>query len=1115
MKLAAVLLTVIAVCPVFGQTGSATLSGSVTDPSGAAVVNAEVRLLNVETNSAQTTRTNASGVYVFTALPPGRYQLTSKSDGFKVVVSDGLILHVQDTATVNLRMEIGSAGESITVSADSMLINTQDASVGTVVERQIVENMPLNGRSFQGLITLTPGVNTVAAGANTPGQFVVNGQRSDTNYFTVDGVSANVAAPVLGAINANGAGATPSTTAGGGFNNMVSIDAMQEFRISTSTFAPEYGRTPGAQVSLSSRSGTNTFHGDAFEYLRNTVLDANDWFLNAQGKPRGIVRQNDFGGVVGGPVVKNKLFFFASYEGLRLAAPSPSIKAVPTQQARTLAASMNDNGVIGYMAQFLNAYPLPDGNLSTPCTSATTCVGTYTATLPGTASLDGTSIRADYGVNDRNKLFGRYSHSPSNTTSASSVFATSIRAGNDVYTAGWSDALGGSMNNDLRFNFTHTTFVLVKNPLNFKGDLSTIFPAGYAQPPSSYRLSQMSIQLQGFPGGIDSFQMALANANNGNDQINVIETFSYLRGSHLLKFGADFRQLNPSIDQSNFNWNNQFTGTNNCPGGTPAYICGLANLSNIQHNVPQNFRFREFSFFVQDSWKLNNRLTLTYGLRYEINPAAESINGHPGFSLDSRGFNLNDLSNFKLNPFGSAIYATRWHNVAPRVGIAYQLSASQNWGRVVRAGYGIFYDTGHQVFALVTNPYSARTNNLTLGPPTVPLPVSLSNAQFVTPPDANLTLPINGQSDFLVDPTFNLPYVHQTNFSVEQQLGARQSLTVSYIGAFGKGLIGQVVIPPNKGNPNVLGAGGIGDTLNIYGNYSSSDYNALQVKFQRQFSHGFGALGTYTWSHSLDDASTNVSTNISGGSPVSLPTTAMVASAAPFALLRGNSDFDVRHSVGVSIVYEIPTFSQNTLVQAIFRNWSIDPIYHYQAGVPIDVIANSNGTLGGLSSLIQRPQLISGVPVELSCPGCPGGKAINTAPVTAAAAAAAGCAAPTATNAKGAFCTPLNLATQAISGNVGRNVLRGFPLGELDFSLHRDFPFTESIRLRFQADAFSVFNHPNFGPPVANMFSSLFGVATSMANTNLGAAATAGAGFNPLFNTGGPRNFQFALKLYF
>ncbi len=671
----------------FAQSSAATLSGTVTDPSGAAIVNAAVKLVNTETNVSQATITNHSGVYVFPTLSPAHYDLMCSSPGFREYSVKGIVLHVQDNVTLNVKLEVGSTSDTITVSADAVLLNTLDATVGAVVDRHIVENMPLNGRRFQGLITLTPGVSTIAAGSNAPGQFVANGQRSDSNYFTVDGVSANVAAPILGSINANGTGSTPTTTAGGGFNGMVSIDALQEFRISTSSFAPEFGRTPGAQVALTTRSGTNAYHGDVFEYLRNTDLDANDWFLNAQGKPRGVVRQNDFGAVVGGPIKKDKLFFFASYEGLRLTAPSPAVKPVPTQAARALAASTNDNGVMGYMAQFLNAYPLPDGNPSTPCTSATTCVANYTATEQGTSNLDAYSGRLDYAINSKMTLFGRYSHSPSSTTSATTVALTGLQAQNDVYTSGFLYSISPSVNNDLRFNFTHTTFVIEKNPLRLLRQPPQHFPHRLCPTSLKLRPQPDVDSVRQFRGGVDTFVLAPANANNGNDQINITEALSYVRGKHALKFGADWRQLNPSYDQSNFNWNNSFTGTNNCPGGTPAYICGLANLSNIQHNVPQHFQFREYPFFAQDTWKTSSKLTLTYGLRWEINPAGASTNGHPGFSVSDTNFNLNNLSNFTLNPFGAPIYPTRWRNISPRIGAAYQLSDNPSWGRVLRVGW--------------------------------------------------------------------------------------------------------------------------------------------------------------------------------------------------------------------------------------------------------------------------------------------------------------------------------------------------------------------------------------------------------------------------------------------
>ena len=1133
-------------CPVFAQ-DAATLSGTATDPSGAVLAVAAVQLVNMDTNVAQTTQTNRAGLYSFANVPPGRYRLSVKHPGFKESIKTELVLHVGDTVAENFAMEIGAATESVSVSAETVSVNTEDATVGTVIERKVIENMPLNGRSFQGLITLSPGIATVAvaAGSASTGQFVVNGQRSDTSYFSVDGVSANVGAPIAGSLQSNGTGSTPSNSATGGFNNMVSVDALQEFRVSTSSFAPEFGRTPGGQISIVSRGGTNSFHGDVFEYFRNTVLDANDWFLNAAGKSRGVVQQNDFGGVVGGPIKRNKLFFFASYEGLRLQAPSPAVKLVPTQAARTLAAATTLGGVTGFMAQFANAYPLPDGNPSSPCTTFANCAANYTASFPGKSVLDATSGRIDYSINARMTLFGRYSHGPSSLASDNSVNRTTLDNVNDVYTAGLTWVLSNSMNNDLRFNFTHTSLVKGVNPIRFTGSLSTIFPSGFAQPPSEYLSNpgRMAIQIGGLP--TDTFILSPAQAYNGNDQINIADTFGWTKGSHRLRIGGDYRELNPAVDQVNYNENNQFGQTttalpgfpsvaNVCPAGSlpagssttiPGYLCGQATLSNLQHNFVQHFRYRQLSFFAQDTWKVTRRLTLTYGARWEINPAFQWTSDNPGFSIKSSTFNLSNLTAIAINSLGTPAFETTYGNFAPRVGIAYQVSDSVRWGRVVRLGYGIFYDTGSQVGNNLSNPFNARFNNIGSGAniSTINYPRTAANALFVTPPSPRLTLPVsNGGQDNLVDPNFKLPYVHQFNVTVEQQLGGKQSLTTSYVGAVGRRLIGALVYPAGAGNPatfaqiNPLTGIATPDSLAIAGNFSTSDYHSLQAKFQRQFSRGLAAIASYTWSHSLDDASVN------GLGTSTLPTAGRLASGLPNALLRANSDFDIRHNLALSMVFDLPS-PTNRFAKALLGYWSFDPIYHYQTAAPFDVLTGVTGAIGG-TAYAQRPNLIPGVPVYVygtDCAalyggrGCPGGLGLNIAPVTAAVAASAGCAAPTATNAKGAFCTPLAVGGQAVSGGLGRNVLRSYPLQELDFSVHRDFPIHESVRLRFQGDMFNVFNHPSFGGLGGTLNGTTFGSTTLMANSSLGANISGGSGFNPIFNTGGPRNFQFALKLYF
>jgi hypothetical protein len=1141
------LLVLIAVgTPLFAQAAAATLSGTVTDSSNALMAGVSVQLTNADTNVSQTAQTNQAGLYTFASVPPGRYEITVKHAGFKAALRKDLILHVGDDVAQDFSLEVGVVTETITVSGQGTPINTENATVGTVVERQVIANMPLNGRSFQGLITLVPGVATVAANTTATAQFVVNGQRSDTSYFSVDGVSANVAAPPGGTLSANGTGSTPSTSATGGYNNMVSIDALQEFRMSTSSFAPEFGRTPGGQISMASRSGTNAFHGDGFDYFRNTVLDANDWFLNAASKARGVVQENDFGGVVGGPVVKNRLFFFASYEGLRLQAPSPAVKKVPSQAARVLATAANSGGVTGYMAQFANSYPLPDGNPSTPCTSFATCALNYSASFPGKSVIDNTSIRGDYSINKRMTLFGRYAHSPSSLATDSSVNRSTFSFGTDTYTAGWTWILSNTANNDLRFNFTHSTLLRGSVPLQYGGGYSSIFPSGYAAPSSSFLSSpnSMAIGIGGLP--TDGFLLSPALSNNGNDQRNITDSFGWVKGSHRFKFGMDWRQLDPAYDQVNFNWNNSFAQTttaltgfpsvqNVCatsvlPAGSgttvPGYICGQATLSNIQHNFVQHFRYQQYSSHAQDTWKVSRRLTLTYGVRWEVNPAFQYRSNNPGFSIQASSFNRSDLSKININPFGTPVYATTWGNFAPRVGLAWQLSDNPNWGRVLRAGYGIFYDTGAQVAIALSNPFNGRFNNQGSGAiaPTIQFPITTANAIYVTPPTPKLTLPVsNGGNDILVDPNFKLPYVHQFNFAVEQQIGTQQSITAGYVGALGRRLMGSLLYPAGASNISVFAQidpiTGVAtpDSLQIYGNYSFSDYHALQTKFQRQFATGLSALISYTWSHSIDDASVN-----HFGANIVLPTPSTLAGGRPIALLRGNSDFDIRHLVAFSVVYDIPS-PKGGMAPTFFGHWSIDPIFHYQTAAPIDILTGVSGSIGG-TGYAQRPNLIPGVPVYVhgsDCAaqnggqGCPGDLQFNIAPVSASAAASAGCLAPTATNAKGAFCSPLPVGSQTVSGNLGRNVLRGFPIGELDFSMHRDFPIHESIHLRFQADMFNVFNHPNFGAPGGTVNSPTFGATTQMANSSLGAGNSGGAGFNPIFNTGGPRNFQFALKLFF
>jgi hypothetical protein len=1135
---------------------SASVSGRVTDGTASAVPGAEVEIKDVDTGFSQTTKTNGDGFYSFPALKPGRYLMTVRKQSFEIVSVTGIILNVQEKVSHSFVLKVGSVAETVTVTAQTNHVNTTDGTVSTVIEREMVENMPLNGRSFQSLLELTPGINPavpgpVNGGVNQQGQFTVNGQRGDANYFTVDGVSANTGSSAGNFIGQGGSGSLPGTTALGGFNSLVSIDALQEFRVSTSSFAPENGRTPGGQVSLVTRSGTNSFHGDVFDYLRNTAFNANDWFLNSANKPRSAEHQNDFGGVFGGPVVKDKLFFFLSYEGLRLTNPQPALIETFTSNARTQAASAANgtSGYTGYMAQILNAYPLPDGNPATTCVrdpmsvlGISGCTAPFTGAFPNTSQVDSGSARIDYALNTKMTLFGRYVHAPSSTFangSSSSINGTGVTLDSDSGTIGLT-----SINSDLRFNYSHSTLLLTQPAPSFTGNLSTLFPAGFAQP-TGYSLSNMQLSFQ-FLGVVPQLNIAQTAVDSAQGQFDLVDTLSMVKGAHTLKFGGDFRLTDPNLNVAPYSLNAIFYqsfGSPSCNSGPPVFppppsppqfICGKASSTIIQRNSVQDFRFQNWSFFFQDAWKIAPRLTLTYGARYEVNPPPYSTNGKPFFALtnwDPVQCSTVPASlppgttfcNVGIAPLGTAPYPTTWTNVAPRIGVAYQLSQNPNWSRVLRAGFGIFYDTGSDAAAGTAGPFSPVTSFPPPGfPQSLQFPVSSANAQYVTPPAVQTNIGPTPDSQynnaaFAVVPDLKLPRTYEFNASIQQAVGSNQSFTLSYIGALGRDLIGDVPIFPINllnGMLTIPVSPTFKNNLVVYGNYATSDYHALQGLFQRQFSHGLGATGSYTWSHSIDDAS-----NFNPGR-----TTAAVF---PLSIFRSSSDFDIRQTFTASLVYDIPTpFKDSKIASAILGHWSVDPIYHFQTSPPVDVFYSSNfdGNLLGYS----RPSFVTGIPLYVYGAQYPGGKAFNSAPLinfdngTGVFPYPQCMPSPDSSTPVGAgpFCqsnaTPVSPGHVMTAPSIGRNFLRGFPLQQLDLDFHRDLPFGERVHIRFEGDFFNVFNHPNFASPNNIITGQDFGRSTAMLSSSFGTGnAATGGGYNSLYSVGGPRSVQLALKILF
>lgn len=517
----------------FSQTDGARISGRLTDPTGAVIVGALCKITNLETNVSTTTLTNEEGIYVIPDLRPATYQLTIQKEGFRTVIQPSLQLYVQDAVNENFRLALGSVSETSTVVGIEPLLQNVSAAVSTVVDDKFVHNIPLNGRSFQSLIALTPGVVFVSADIGA-GQFGVNGQRSNSNYFTVDGVSANFGSSGNG-LGQQMSGSTPALTSGGGTNALISVDAIQEFRIQTSSYAPEFGRSNGAQISIVTKSGSNQFHGTAFDYVRNDLFDARNWF-NRSPDPKPPLRQNDFGGTLGGPLCKNKTFFFFSYEGLRLLQPQTSTGLFYTESARAAVAPA--------YAPFVNAFPVPKQRPPTDptCDNIThPCLAPLTVAYSNPATVDATSIRIDHNLKKKITVFGRYNHSPTHDAFRQWEELSNDYANTDMVTAGAAFTLSADKLNDFRANWSRNTGTTIYTITDFHGGVappdSVVFPSS-----TPFRFATSQAHFYPPDGTMDFREGTIAALSE--KQLNFVDTFSWTVGSHQLKFGADYRRIN-------------------------------------------------------------------------------------------------------------------------------------------------------------------------------------------------------------------------------------------------------------------------------------------------------------------------------------------------------------------------------------------------------------------------------------------------------------------------------------------------------------------------------------------------------------------------------------------
>ena len=1053
-----VVLSLLVVAPVLGQTHRASLRGTIYDRSNALVQNATITLTSVATGEARTTTSNDEGEYAIASLPAGVYQLSVESSGF-MKFTLRIELLVNQVQRQDVKLEVSGATDVVKVDAPFEAPLKKDSpSLGTVIENRQVTGLPLDGRNFYELSLLVPGAVPPAQGSagSVRGDFAfsVNGAREDSNNFLLDGVY-NLD-PKL-----NTFGVRPS------------VDAIREFEMLTSTYDASFGRNPGAQINVISKSGSNDFHGSLFEFHRNAALDARNFFAPAsEPKPKYI--RNQFGGAVGGPIVRNRTFFFADYEGTRSREGITRITNVPTAEERVGNFSHSvfgfpdmpfsdlpfDNGIIPSF--FINPvgraiaalYPLPNRNVP---------FQNFVSSPTQRDDNDSFDARVDHRLTDKADLTFRYSFGDRDLFEPFTGPSFSLVPGFGDTVKRRSQNAMGALTLVLTPNLVNETRVAFSRVAASVTQEASVLNSAVGLPAISPRERDLGLSFITVTG----FSPLGDEGNNPQNSVTnvyqLLNNSSYVHGEHLIKFGIDFRfsQQNAFRDVES-RGRLQFSPFGQITGNALAdLLIGFPLLTSVARvDNPQQIRSESYNFYVNDSFRVTPRLTLVGGLRYEYNS--------PPVDKEDRA-TIYDVATRSLVPVGTngvprSGFEPDRNNFAPRVGFAWTIGEDQ--ATVLRGGYGVYYDQSPLAPAealYFNSPFF--DNNIFFSLPGLPLTLSNPFPSFFPFPLPDSALAI--QRDLRTG------YMQHWNFNVERQIGAKSVLEVAYVGSKGTKLLTARDI--NQPQPSVLPPGlpivprpnPQFDDINLLESRANSNYNALQARFQQRLARGFSTLASYTWSKSIDDASNFFS---SAGDP-NFPQNSYNVAAE-----RGRSNFDVRHRLSVSYSYALPFgkgrqyLTNDGWLSTVVSGWETYGIVTVQSGRPFTVALlpeiDNSGT--GRSILgfgaNDRPNLV-GNP-ELSNPTT--GQWFNTA----------------------AFAFP----APGTFGNAGRNILDGPGYQTVNVSLLKNTVLSERLTLQFRAEAFNLFNHPNFNLPDNFLGSPTFGLITSARD---------------------PRHIQFGLKLLF
>lgn len=989
-----------------GQSFRGGIRGSILDAHSLPVAGAKVTARNLGTSETREVTSDSDGTYLFLELPAGEYEVSSIAPGFQEATAPRVTVNVGAETVVDIALaKPTEKQESIVVTENIPLMDTTSTTLSQVVDRRLVQELPLNGRDFTKLVSLSPGVTVegsgVAGSEKGFGQFNINGNRDRSNNYTLDGTDNNDPWFNNSALNQVGITGAPAT--------LLPLDAIQEFNLQ-SNFPAEYGRNSGSVVNIVTRSGTNSFHGSLYEYFRNSYFDARNYF-NTKPNPKSPFNNNNFGGSLGGPVFRDKTFFFFAYEGQRERAGSDFAFIVPTsaQIAKARATALAAMPTI-------NPVPLDKLLAFFPATS----VGTVPGVVKDKNDSDNLIVKVDHKLSSIHSFAARYAFgndsqifpfggvTGSGSGSRLPAFAQRSPTRVQVFSASWLSVFSPNHLNEVRFGYTRFR--------NSFGSLDDKFdPASIGLNIGTGKLGVPEIDFGGFIENLGATAFSVPRARVSQN-FQALDNFTLIHGTHAIKFGGEFRRA--AVDAFNDNLERGLIGflpSNADPDPVVDVLInfyeGNATCGNCFTTANSGLTRRTtytkgLSFFAQDDVRVRPNITLNLGMRWEyFGPLSEKNNL------------LTNLVGAQLVRVGTpglkSLYKRDLNNSGPRVGFAWSLAPRT----VLRASYGIYYDyiPQHLIIANFTSTAGVATNPDPANPvPNIPLFFN-QNAWNGSAAGAIFT-PASGPFPiFATDQNLRTPYVQSWTLNVQHQFSEAVSLAVGYNGSKGTKLARLYDLNQNGTNP-------LYSTIDLFSTAASSTYHALQVTGNLRSWHRLSGFSTYTWSKSLDTASDGIDFNFAGA--------AFPQDSTNLSAEKGPSTFDTRHRSTSALNYQVPDISG--VPRILGAGWQLNTVVAMQSGRPIPIISSNFGINGH-----QRPNIVPGVNPILS----------HWTPSTG-------------------YLNPLAFQDPSgLFGNLGRDQIYGPGFQNVDFSITKLFQIREKIRAQFRAEFFNVFNHPNFALP--------------------------------------------------